>query len=337
MKKKILRLVAVIMLISMLFILTGCSNKENGERETKSNNKKLSDVVKIGDYVEYKTEVGKIYTSIADKTGIDKEQVFETTGEEKWRVLSIEDDGSINLVSADGIVTKFDKEYSLYGEIGYANAVEELNNISKIYATGDKAISGRSMNLSDIVTLIGIDKIAKVYENENEVDLSAYKGEEKLEQVYKLMNEEYGNTYTFDNKTKTVNSAFNISSSMNAFGIDKITDDKNVIDLLKISNGKTGEYIWLADEITDVGKVGREASYFKCGLATYDVTERTQYNGYTGETISSSIGYQELYYINEDRKLSSYPDNFIRVVVTLDKDTRCIGGTGTIEDAYTLK
>lgn len=337
MKKKILESISVILLVIMLFVLTGCSNKENGERETKSNNKKLSDVVKIGDYVDYKTEVGKIYTSNADKTGIDKEQIFETTGEEKWRVLSIEDDGSVNLVSADGIVTKFDKEYSLYGENGYTNGVEELNNISKIYATGEKAISGRSMNLSDVVTLIGIDKIAKVYENENEVDLSTYNEKEKLEQVYKLMNEEYGNTYTFNGINKTVNSAFNISSSMNAFGIDKITDDKTVIDLLKTSNGKTGEYIWLADEITDVGKIGREASYFKCGLATYDVTERTQYTGYTGESISSSIGYQELYYINEDRKLSSYPNNFIRAVVTLDKDTKCSGGTGTIEDAYTLK
>ena len=160
MKKKVLEVISVMLLIVMIFVLTGCSNKENGERETKSNNKKLSDVVKIGDYVDYKAEVGKIYTSDADKTGIDKEQVFETTGEEKWRVLSIEDDGSVNLVSADGIVTKFDKEYSLYGENGYTNGVEELNNISKIYATGEKAISGRSMNLSDVVTLIGIDKIA---------------------------------------------------------------------------------------------------------------------------------------------------------------------------------
>lgn len=336
MKKIILVGISSILLIVMLFVLTGCSNKENGETSTKSNNKKLSDVVKIGDYVDYKTEAGNTYTSTSDKTGVDKDQIFETTGTEKWRVLSIEDDGSVNLVSAEGIVTKFEKEYSLYGEKGYTNGVEELNNISKIYATGEYATSGRNMNLSDLVNLIRIDKIAKVYENENEVDLSSYSGEEKLEQAYKLMNEEYGNTYTFDGQTKTVNSAFNISSSMNAFGIDKITDDKTTIDLLLIPNGKIGENVWLADEIVDVGKIGREASYFKCGLAYYDVTERTQYTGYTGEAISSSIGFETLYYINYNQQ-SSYLDNFIRTVVTLDKNTKVSGGTGTSEQPYTLK
>lgn len=335
MKKNILKITSVILLIAMLFVLTGCSNKENGEIGEKSNNKKLSEVVKVGDYVDYKTNVGNTYTSSTDKTGIDKEQIFETTGKEKWRVLSIEDDGSVNLVSAEGIVTKFEKEYSLYGESGYKNGVEELNNISKIFATGEHAVSGRSMKLLDVVNLIGIDKIAKVYENENEVDLSSYNGEEKLEQAYKLMNEEYGNTYTFDGQTKTVNSAFNISSSMNAFGIDKITDDETVIDLLKTSNGKTGEYIWLADEITDVGKIGREASYFKCGLATYDVTERKQYTGYTGESISSYIGFETLYNINYNQ-ITLYPDNFIRAVVTLDKDTKVSNGNGTIDNVYIL-
>ena len=334
MKKGILVEISVILLMFSLFVLTGCSNKEIGGTTTKSNNQKLSDIVKVGDYVEYKTEVGNTYISKADKTGIDKEQIFETTGEEKWRVLSIEADGHVNLVSVEGIVTKFEKEYSLYGENGFTNGVEELNNISKIFATGENAIFGRSMNLSDVINLIGIDKIAKVYENE--VDLSAYSGEEKLKQAYKLMNEEYGNTYTFESQTKTVNSAFNINSSMNAFGIDKITDDKTTIDLLLTSNGKTGENIWLADEIVDVGKIGREASYFNCGLATYDVTKRTQYTGYTGENISSSIGFETLYYINYNQR-SSYPDNFIRVVVTLDKNTKVSGGTGTSEQPYTLK
>ncbi len=334
MKKIFLEIASITLLVVMLFVLTGCSNSDT---QKDSNNSLLSKKVNIGDYVDYKVKSGNTYTSTAEKTGIDKEQVFETTGKEKWRVLNIEDNGNVNLISADGIVTKFEKEYSLFGEKGYTNGVDELNNISKIYATGKHAISARSMNLLDLVNLIGIDKIAKVYENESEVNLSSYSGTEKLEQAYKLMNEEYGKTYTFDGQTKTVNSAFEISSSMNTFGIDKITEDERVIDLLKTSNGEIGKYVWLADNIVDVGKIGQEATYFECGLARYDVTNRTQYDGYTGAAISSSIGFTVLHKINHSEVSGSYPQNFIRPVVTMDKDTKIAGGEGTVESPYILE
>ena len=259
MKKKILTLGAVVVLVSLLVILTGCGEKnENGEVKNVKKNSELSKAVKVGDYVDYKAQAGNTYTSTADKSGVDKEQVFEVTGDEKWRVLSVEEDGSVNLISEKGITTKFEKPYSLSGEKGYKNGIEEFNNISKIYATGNHAVSGRSMNLSDLINLIGIDKIASVYEKEKETDLSSYSGDEKMKQAYKLMNEEYGNSYTINGQTETVNSAFHISSSKDGFGIEDITEDENIINLLKTSNGEVGKYIWLADEIIEAIKAEEE-------------------------------------------------------------------------------
>ena len=101
MKKKILGIGIVAILVSMLVLLTGCGNEENsngGNGSSKISKNSLASQVKIGDYVDYKIESGKSYTSPKDKTGYDKDQTFETTGEEKWRVLNVNEDGTIDLI-----------------------------------------------------------------------------------------------------------------------------------------------------------------------------------------------------------------------------------------------
>ena len=102
MKKKILSLGVVAILIAMLVLLTGCGNGENGNGgngSSKTSKNSLASQVKIGDYVDYKVESGKSYTSSKDKTGYDKDQTFETTGEEKWRVLNINEDGTLQMTN----------------------------------------------------------------------------------------------------------------------------------------------------------------------------------------------------------------------------------------------
>lgn len=67
-----------------------------------------------------------------------------------WRVLSVNDDGSVNLIANRN--TGF--EVSLSGINGYTNGVKALNEIcSKLYGSleidGEKVISARSVNLED--------------------------------------------------------------------------------------------------------------------------------------------------------------------------------------------
>lgn len=319
MKKKILGLASVILLVIMLFVLTGCSNNEEG-LNSKSNNKKLSDIVKVGDYVDYKVESGKTYTSTSDKTGIDKDQIFETTGNEKWRVLSIEDDGSVNLVSAEGIRTKFEKKYSLYGENGYINGVEELDNISKIYATGKHAVSGRSLKTDDIIGLIDIDKLTQYYENKFETDLSIYNDNEKIEKIYKLMYDEYGNTYNIDGEEKIVDDALYYFGIMQ---IENIVNNPVVIDLLK------SEKVWLADK--RINKMKTSNLDFNYGISSYSVSNSSVSSDFNIIDFQTST----LFLVSD--KYSFQKDNLVKPVIKMESNIEIENGSGTENEAYTLK
>lgn len=331
MKKRILSLGVIAILILMLVTLAGCGEQTSTTSDTnnKASKNSLVSVAKVGDYVEYKTQAGNTYTAKQENTGSKKEQVFETTGEEKWQILSINDDGTVNLISEEGIATKFEKEFELIGETGFSKGVQELNNIANLYANGEHAVSGRSMKMQDIIDLIGVDNIAKLYENQYEKDLSAYTGNEKLEEAYKLEYKEYGKTYTLNDVTKTVNRGLKLNSASGKYGIEDVCNDTTIQDLLKIQilegyqediRGAT----WLADEIIDVGIAYGEPSYFICGLGMYSFDDWC-----------SSIGKVDLYSTDGKAKYR-VNDNFIRPVIILEKDLKVKNGTGTSTDPFVL-
>jgi len=123
--------------------------------------------VEIGDYVNYNPAVdadgnaiSASYTSYAiqnmssDKnegrtSGSTSDKTYSvsdvTTG---WRVLGLEN-GKVKLISADPIAT----DYSLGGEYGYMNSVEELNAICSIFGNGKGASSAKSLDVNDVNTL----------------------------------------------------------------------------------------------------------------------------------------------------------------------------------------
>ena len=333
MKKKILSLGVIAILLMMLVTLTGCGNNQDGQSDTnndKISKNSLASKVKVGDYVDYKTVADNKYTSTSDKTGYTEDQVFITTGEEKWRVLSINDDGTVNLISDEGIATKFEKEFELIGETGFSKGVQELNNIANLYANGEYAVSGRSMKMQDIIDLIGVDNIAKLYENQYEKDLSAYTGNEKLEEAYKLAYTQYGKTYTLNGVTKTVNRGIEWNSASGGFGIEDACNDETIKDLLKLQileeyQGDRRGAAWLADEIVDVGIRYSEPSYFTCGLANYCLHDRSSY-----------ITQEEFYSTDGEHKFPVC-DNFVRPVITLEKDLKIDSGDGTKEKPFILK
>ena len=85
-----------------------------------------------------------------------------------WKVLSVNSDGTVNLIANRN--TGF--EISLSGINGYTNGVKALNEIcSKLYGNleinGEKVISARSVNLEDFYNVTY--KVSKTYTNKNKI------------------------------------------------------------------------------------------------------------------------------------------------------------------------
>ena len=103
------------------------------------------------------------YVSPKEKTGWEEDQKFILNNYKKngygWRVLGCEElSGQIMLISDECVGPKNDDEnsleletsYILYGETGYKNAIEELNNICDIYGQGKYEAESRSRTVEDI-------------------------------------------------------------------------------------------------------------------------------------------------------------------------------------------
>ena len=127
--------------------------------------------MKVGDYVAYDPTLGAnasdlTYTSTADKTGTNGDQEFNATtyksAERGWRILGVKN-GKIRLISEEFIGPGKDKEiyignrtyYTLEGQQGYINGIEELNKISAIFGHGKGAESATSITVDDINAITG--------------------------------------------------------------------------------------------------------------------------------------------------------------------------------------
>lgn len=324
--KKIKGVIICILLITMLVLLVGCGNQENQGESKSSENNTSSSSVKIGDYVAYNAGTGNTYTAKAESTGYDKDQIFETTGEEKWRVLSIEDDGTINLVSAEPITTKFEKGFYIQDKEGFDNYVKELNSISEIYGKGEFAQSARSMKMEDINQYLDVDEVGRYYQNKYEVDLSGYTGEDKWNEIYKLMNEDYGKEYTLNGSTRKINFAFDWYSREDADFRDFIKD-QNVLDVLNV---KSSDRILLANEIVKLAKYAQEPDYFILCSPFYQMSDFSR-------TYKCDTLYHEKSKDEADKIHYKALESYIRPVVTLKSDVKIGEGTGTAEEPYVLK
>ena len=139
--------------------------KENGEVE-------FGKTIEVGDYVDYDPTLGAnasdlTYTSTTDKTGADSNQEFNVSTYKNagygWRVLGVSN-GKIRLISEEFIGPGKDKEiyiggnrtyYTLEGQKGYINGIEELNKISAIFGHGKGAESATSITVDDINAITG--------------------------------------------------------------------------------------------------------------------------------------------------------------------------------------
>ena len=135
--------------------------KENGEVE-------FGKTIEVGDYVDYDPTLEAntrdlTYTSTTDKTGADSDQGFNVSTYKNagygWRVLGVKN-GKIRLISEEfigaGDYTDSNRTYyTLKGQKGYINGIEELNKISAIFGHGKGAESATSITVEDINAITG--------------------------------------------------------------------------------------------------------------------------------------------------------------------------------------
>lgn len=120
-------------------------------------------ILDIGDYINYNhIQCASIeqYISAEYKNGIGEQKFTTTNYKSGWRVFGVEN-GKLMIISEDeiapvsGYVHKTDSEddkprFALANYAGYGFAIQELNNICKLYGQGNGAIDARSITVEDI-------------------------------------------------------------------------------------------------------------------------------------------------------------------------------------------
>lgn len=104
------------------------------------------DMLKIGDYVEYTPDEAGNYEIESQYSGYTSNQTISQE-ELKWRIMSINNDGTVDLVGN----TPATQTFNLVGGLGYNNAVYFMNDIcKKFYSNSSLGVEGRALNIDDI-------------------------------------------------------------------------------------------------------------------------------------------------------------------------------------------
>ena len=123
--------------------------------------------IHVGDYVNYDPTAGATtgltYKSETTKSGHSSDQTFDAAKYKAagfgWRVLDVKD-GKVRLISENYVgpgdygTTNLTK-YTLQGQTGYINGINELNTISAIFGHGTGADSATSITVDDINAITG--------------------------------------------------------------------------------------------------------------------------------------------------------------------------------------
>lgn len=101
----------------------------------------------VGDYVAYTPDGKSSYPISGNVTGDVESSTTARVEELEWRVLNINDDGTIDLIATETINTGI----KFSGPVGFNNAVFLLNDLcEELYSNEELGAIGRSLNLEDI-------------------------------------------------------------------------------------------------------------------------------------------------------------------------------------------
>ena len=307
--------------------------KQDGDTIT---NIETNQTLKVGDYVDYDPTLEAnasdlTYTSTADKTGADSDQEFNATTYKSagygWRILGVSN-GKIRLISEEfiGAGTYTDSNrtyYTLKGQKGYINGIEELNKISAIFGHGKGAEKATSITVEDINAITGYNPTTakygegNSYEYGNKVTYTRGEGTQNTFNYYDKTNKtfkaltsgstEITSTYYYyyagefgknngTDGTSAVDDIYNLNETYKMlFGYDKVGSDNG---FRNFTNGKCEQKYWLASDYAYA-----EPYFVKWGL-------RYVNDGYVNRNyLCDSGGYE-----------SSYSSYGVRPVVSLKSD-----------------
>ena len=278
----------------------------------------------VGDYVAYTPDTVSNYTGLgssetekAGSTSNPADGIPQDTSL-TWRILSINDDGSVDLVSTkparSGVYFK--------NSIGFNNGVYLLNDLCAcLYSNTELGVTARSMNLMDIESKLNATGIAArdAYNNGNKTygETQQYTGTNaKTPDIYKhvgkTLAEETKDYYTeattlghTEEATLDVQQTYYYSENTSASYFDDATFHELVFG--------TRTYYWLASRYADCYASGADF-----GLRLVD-------NAY--------LGGDYLFYSNGTAIDASA---FVRPVVSLGSDIQISRDGGTADSPRTL-
>ena len=95
---------------------------------------------KVGDYVKM-TPTSTSYTISKSMTGADSDQTINPSELDLWRVISVNSDGTIEMISQNVSSTSV----SFYGKTGYKNFISTLNQIASQYTNISYTVTARNI------------------------------------------------------------------------------------------------------------------------------------------------------------------------------------------------
>ncbi len=263
-------------------------------------------------------------------------------------MLSVDEDGTVNLVSESPMEDNQSNDLKFSGGKGYLNFIDELNNVCAIYGKGEHAVSARSMTYEDIIKAVGFD----VFESAYGVTLTGTE-DEKAKTVMETIgkdkkiadlgrNEYYGKMFTVINqKYQYIPSNENEEGYVDG-GEQTYTD--NLLPSLKLSRDVTkdkealglalgySDSFWIANTATHLWYFDNRVQTDEGAGAAYYV-----YMAYYGGDEFDNTYIQGVNIFNGSLSVhGKSEDNAIRPVVSLDKNTKTSGGTGTKDDPFRI-
>ena len=269
--------------------------KQDGDTIT---NIETNQTLKVGDYVDYDPTLEAnasdlTYTSKTDRTGANSDQEFNVSTYKNagygWRVLGTSN-GKIRLISEEfigaGTYTDSNRtKYTLKGQQGFINGIEELNKISAIFGHGKGAEKATSITVEDINGITGYNPETAKFEEGNfneygnkvtytrgsETDLSSsatngktWSGTHSTFNYYDKTNKTFKSLTSGSTEITSTNYDYNpltlgtdkVVTGINEdgtvntvykilFGYDKVGSDNYFRDF---TNGKCAQNYWLASD-----------------------------------------------------------------------------------------
>ena len=136
--------------VTMTITVTGTQrDPKSGALEQEVKTQRLADVASVGDKVNYNASSGetKTYTTEESLTGSSTTATFNSSDAMTWKVMSVDKTtGIVELMAENPTVNKV----TLYGKVGYKNAVTVLDKVGDVYGHGKGATGGRSITIEDV-------------------------------------------------------------------------------------------------------------------------------------------------------------------------------------------